>query len=46
MPLLQMTRAGESCLYINKLTDVDIKVFETIMRTAHKYKQQSQRGKD
>ena len=34
-------KAGKGCLYINKLADVDIKVLDTIIRTAYAWMQQN-----
>jgi hypothetical protein len=38
-------KAGKGCLYINKLADVDLKVLETIVRTAYKWMQQHHQSK-
>jgi len=35
-------KEGKGCLYINKLADVDLKVLETIIRTAYQWMQQHQ----
>jgi hypothetical protein len=32
-------KTGKGCLYINRLTDVDLKVLETIIRTAYAWMQ-------
>jgi hypothetical protein len=38
-------KTGKGCLYINKLADVDLKVLETIVRTAYAWMQQNHKGK-
>jgi hypothetical protein len=37
-------KSGKGCVYINKLTDVDLKVLETIIRTAYTWMQQNYQG--
>jgi hypothetical protein len=37
-------KRGQGCLYINRLADVDLKILETIIRTAYAWMQQNNKG--